>query len=164
MANAYVYAPFTKVGNNPVRTHDNNSCQSGQQMVDLYTGLVHGIAVRFYASPAVQSARFTRVSGCAPNCNIDLQNGVKVDLYSGLNGTGTNFGWVLYGHLASRISDGVRSSTYGLTVGYVVDDPNNCAYYSGEHVHMEAIGGARMVSNSTNSFHAGSTPIYLFFW
>jgi hypothetical protein len=78
--------------------------------------------------------------------------------------TGTYFGWVLYGHLSSRISNGVRNSIYGLTVGYVVDDPDNCNYYDGEHVHMEAIGGGRMVSNSTNGFYAGSTPIYLFVW
>ncbi len=115
---------------------------------------------------SVKSVRFTQTNNCAPGCSQSHRNAVKADLYGGYNASGCYFGWVLYGHLHSPISNGVwnLSGVGSIQVGYVVNYvPGQCPYYNDDdHVHMETFSGIRLVS-WWNSLTQGTTPVYKFY-
>ena len=143
MATAYVYSPITAWALVHDSTH--NACNGGYRMVDIAKWDTVWHSARLYVSNNVKSVRFTRTDNCAPGCNSNLRNAVKVDLYGSTNASGYYFGWVLYGHLSFAIGNGtwnLAGSNYsnGVQLGYVVPyDPNCSTYYSGAHIHMETI-------------------------
>lgn len=163
MPTAYVYAPYSSYakvwsGHSP--------CNGGYQSLDCALYNSGWSSLKLFVTSNVKSVRFTRTNNCAPGCSSNLRNAVKVDLYNGYNATGCYFGWVLYGHLAWPIANGVwnlssGNYSWGVQVGYVVPNPGNCSYYTGEHVHMEAVGGTRLPSNN-NWLNQGTTAIYRF--
>lgn len=162
MTTVYVYAPLTSTA---YLTHNNGTgyCNGGSQGFDCVKAGSQGMAVRFYASSNVKSVRFTQTNNCAPGCTQNHQNAVKVELYGNYNASGCYFGWVLYGHLQSPISNQVWNGNWGKTVGYVVDYvAGQCSYYNDDdHVHMEASNGYRLV-NWWDSLTQGTTAIYSF--
>lgn len=66
-----------------------------------------------------------------------VNEGIKVQLYNAPNGLRTLVGIVFYGHLTSRIANGIYNNPNNLTIGYLGSQDCNCACYHGIHVHME---------------------------
>lgn len=117
-------------------------------------------AVWLYTSVSIKSIRTTRTG---PNNNGDalcatappagfewVNEGVRVRLYTGLNGGGNLVGTVFYGHLRNRIANGLYNDPSNLNspIGYLGDQNCACACYDGIHVHME-----RSSANSGYTYH-----------
>ena len=124
--------------------------------MDIFGGA--GTAVILRVSVAIQSIRTTRTG---PNDDGDplcasapppgfawVNEGVRVQLYTGTGGGGTLVGTVFYGHLTSRIANGIYNSPNLKTMGYLGNQDCNCSCYKGIHVHM-----ARSSGNNGYSYH-----------
>ena len=164
MTTVYVYAPITSVAYLPHEGGGGHCDPSGSQGLDCLKAGSQGMAVRFYASSNVKSVRFTQVNNCAPGCTQNYKNAVKAELYGEYNASGCYFGWVLYGHLQSPISNQVWNGNWSKTVGYVVDYVSgDCSYYNdNDHVHMEANLGIKLITNWYASLTQGTTAVYKF--
>lgn len=99
-----------------------------------------------YADTIIQSIRVIHVNSFCripPPAGFEWVNqGVKVELYTGENATGTKIGTVFYGHLVGRIEEGVYSFANGLFLGYLGSGICNCNCYPlydapyTHHIHM----------------------------
>jgi len=157
----YVYAPrsgtnwgqATYCSNGS--THTNTSTLCGGSPMDISGP--QGGAVTFYGSSLVKSIKTTQVSGVCASDPAPWNNGVNVNLYSGLNGTGTLIGCVGYGHLENRVANG----TYNVNVKQVGTLPADCSCgcSSGIHVHMEGSGTQQAIA-CYNTVTGGTTWIY----
>jgi hypothetical protein len=129
-------------------------------------------AVKCYVSSNIKSIYTTKTG---PNDDGDLlcantpppnfawvNEGVKVKLYCAPDGQGPIIGTLFYGHLKSRIANGVKNSPHGKILGYIGDLNCNCICYNFFHVHME-----RDSIGSTNSWAYGqslSTSFWVYRW
>ena len=118
--------------------------------------------VWLYTSTAIQSIRTIRTGPnddgdllCSPDATPPpgfewVNRGVKVRLFTGLNGSGSFVGTVFYGHLRNRIANGTYNDPLNLStpIGYLGDRDCDCACYDGIHVHM-----ARTPGNNGYTYH-----------
>ena len=120
----------------------------------------------FYGSTNVKSIRVTALynSICA-GYPAPWSNGVKVDLYSALNGGGY-VGTVYYGHCANPSNAGLQNARIW-TIGSVPTTcpNNNCnnTCFTGAHSHMEKRASyiaEAMPLTCGQTVYAGSTVIY----
>ena len=126
--------------------------------MDIFGAVNTAVALR--TSAGIQSIRTTRTG---PNDNGDLlcatapppaliwiNEGVRVQLYTGTGGGGSLVGTVFYGHLKNRISNGVYNSPNLRTMGYLGDQlcSPSCPCYTAIHVHM-----ARSSANNGYTYH-----------
>ncbi len=76
-----------------------------------------------------------------------VDEGVKVELWSGLGATGSKMGTVAFGHLRSRVANGVYDNpSFAIrTLGLLGNsNPDVCCYH-GIHVHVAAANGVYKV-------------------
>jgi len=164
MATYYVYAPVS--GSNWGQstycccggTHPTVWCIGGSQPIDIGTGSI--VPVYFWASGNVASIRVSHCNGVCISQAHPWTEGVKVEMYTGSNATGTKIGTVGYGHVTSRTGTGVFNVSMR-QLGYL---PYNCTTQcggcsSGIHVHMQGNGTAYSFS-CYQSLSVGSTRVY----
>ena len=127
-------------------------------------------------SNTIKSFKTTRVDGnvCGgTTCTGDEDDSLKVELFTGLNGTGTNLGTVWYMHVKDRIADGTRNTGYyspSKSVWYNICKipPGSCTgCYIGPHIHYETSGSCISSVGCSGSncptYTVGSTALYCFF-
>lgn len=131
-------------------------------------------AVKLYVSSNILSIRTIRTGpnddgdalcATAPPSGFEWVNeGVKVELYTGQNGGGTKVGTVFFGHLKSRIANGVYNSPNGIRIGYLGDQDCNCACYHGIHTHMERSSGNSGYTYHRNCYTSLTTSTAIYRW
>lgn len=135
-----------------------------------------GAAVRLYVSANIMSVRTIYLSSTLclvppPSDFAWVNQGVKVELYTGLNATGAKIGEVSYWHLASRtVQDGqIYNYPNGLLIGYLgteqCTDVNLCSCYPvyfdlKHHVHMTRSDNGVTVYRNCYTGVDPSSPIY----
>lgn len=70
-----------------------------------------------------------------------VNEGVKVRMYTGIDGGGSLIGTVFFGHLGSRIANGLYNSPNLRVMGALGSQDCNCNCYAGIHVHMTRSSG-----------------------
>lgn len=135
------------------------------------TGLT---SVALIASNTVKSFITTKHDGnsCGGTCtDPGIDDSLEVEMFTGLNGTGTSVGTVWYFHVSNRIADATRnmgyySSTKGVYYSICKVASGSCgSCSSGPHVHHETSGNCWYTlscSISCPSYTVGATGLYCF--
>lgn len=165
MAYVYVYAPVS--GWN---WGQDTYCSGGQHTVVSALGGCCPIDIGgasaetplyFYGSSLIKSIRTRRVSGVCVSDPAPWTYGVVVDFFGQLNAQ-CPIGTVGYGHVKSRIADGVYN-TNSIEIGRL--PPNcGCSCSTAIHVHIQRTGGSSQSFSCYQYLYAGSTWIYRWYW
>lgn len=123
-----------------------------------------------YLSAAVASVKRRWSAGLCAGIGGDINQGTVLELYSGLNASGTFIGRVLYGHIKNRQgTDGQVINKSGplpwiVSIGQIPPVPGGQSCYLSTHVHMEGKSEAGAVSRTPSacngSVSAGTSVIY----
>jgi hypothetical protein len=135
--------------------------------IDLHAAV--GTPVYFRASNDVASIKVLGCNICPPHTGPDNW-GLKIEMYSGPNATGSLLGAVVYGHLANRFfffqgGQVANRELYGnewqhCQIGTVAPHERVCSY--GPHIHMERQGGSVQQSSCNAYLYQGLNTIYAF--
>lgn len=182
MSYAYVYAPKSgtiwslacycrKTGCNsspPCGTGCDHKIVGGSgygNPIDLGNGWTAGTDILFRGSSNILSIYVTHINNvCSGGSPAPWTYGVKVDLYTGYNKSGTLLGTALYGHLQNRLANGTtKNKPTGSWAQYLGEMPSNCACgcSDGIHVHMESKGASR---NSLSCEQSVTTSTWFYRW
>lgn len=137
-------------------------------------GAAAGDTLWFYADCHVQSIRADQFTGTCPGQSdtTDWAHSLKITMFSQKNGAGTNYGAVVYHHVANRVSGIINNPDQtqclynhycAIPIGYFTSDCR-CSCYSGVHVHMQRSGGstASLSCGQSITGGGGGTVIYTF--
>ncbi len=125
-----------------------------------------------YLGATIGSIKYIHMTGVCATFTGDVNNGVWVEAYVGLNATGKKLGRLLYAHTANRTyNDGAiinhptqTPGTWSVTIGKVPDLPNN-ACYRGTHTHFSIFAESGVSKSRTSAacetnLAASTSPIY----
>lgn len=195
MASAIVYAGFTgrleSCFNNRYRAcysgeggvaicecYGSHASPFGSEPVDVSAAA--GNYTQLITSSVVKSFKSTKIDGglCAAGAGpIDeVGNSIKLELFTGWNGTGTKIGTVWYCHAKNRISNGSHNmGSYGSTKSifhgvsqlptpYSSGGCRDC--YTGPPTHHETDGTdwVHACSGACPTYISGSTQMFLHFY
>jgi hypothetical protein len=159
----YVYAPITgglTSYYNTGCTYHSAYCAGGchpavfcSGPVDIGDGVSADTWFDFWADPAVLSLKMISRPGivCGSYSGSPWDDGVEVQMYSGLNATGTYYGSVFFGHVKNPYIGVINTGSNGVLRGVTqwAQVPGYCpgggtcnGCYTGPHVHMEKCGDA----------------------
>lgn len=123
-----------------------------------------------YLSAAIASVRRVWSGNICATATGDINRGTILELYAGLNATGTFIGRVLYGHIKNRQgTNGEVINKSGelpwiVSIGQIPTVPSGQGCYLSTHVHMEAKSesgtASRTPSTCNGSLSAGTSVVY----
>lgn len=144
MPQTYIYSPFTAQARG-LNTYcidgtPHYSGFSGFGMccpVDIGgTGYVSaGTSVPFYCSASIGSIRTIRRNNFCDGNFGSWEDAVFVELYRFANAD-CHIGTLFYGHLTSRIANGVYNAPNGRVLGYLPAAHPTCCCYTYPHIHV----------------------------
>ncbi len=144
MPYAYLYSPFTaQVRGLATYCIDGSTHNSGFADIGMCcpvdiggTAYVNtGSTVLFYCNSAIGSIKTTQRGNFCVGDWGPLEDAVVVDLYRSANAVGY-IGSMFYGHLSTRIVNGVWNSPNGKVLGRVPGVSTVCCCYTYPHVHF----------------------------
>lgn len=125
-----------------------------------------------YLSGGIGSVKLVWMDAVCLNYTGEINQGVYLEAYTGLNATGTKLGRLLYGHVKNRKPNNsiwnrvCCDYPWFVTIGQVPAYPGQQKCYGGPHTHFSikgepGVGVSRMsTQNCGATVYAGQTPIY----
>jgi hypothetical protein len=130
------------------------------------------LSARTYLSGGIGSVKLIQMSAMCTCCSGDIDQGMYLEAYTGLNATGIKLGRLLYGHVKNwRPNNSIWNRVccqypWVVTIGQVPAYPGLQTCYGGPHTHFSikgepGVGVSRMSTKDCgNTVYAGQTPIY----